>query len=129
MTTETPERRFTSDIEIRVHTEGGQQKSSGYAAVFNSRSEDLGGFVEEIRPGAFTRALAEGQDVIGAVDHNPSKILGRNTAGTMRLAQDDRGPQDERDVLAPLAAKAAKRNCHGRQRENRHSKARRLPSL
>ena len=105
MTTETRERRFTKDIEIRVHTEGGQQKISGYAAVFNSRSEDLGGFFEEIRPGAFTRALAEGQDVIGAVDHNPSKILGRNTAGTMRLSQDDKGLKYEIDVPETQAAK------------------------
>lgn len=32
---------------------------TGYAAVFDSPSHDLGGFTEMIRQGAFARALAE----------------------------------------------------------------------
>ncbi len=47
-------------VELRA---GGDQKSPrlvGHAAVFNSQSQDLGGFVEIIRPGAFTRSLASG---------------------------------------------------------------------
>ena len=91
MTTETREIRFTKGGEIRVHTEGGQQKITGYAAVFNSRSEDLGGFVEEIASTAFDRALAESQDIMGLVDHDTSKIIGRTSAGTMALKVDERG--------------------------------------
>lgn len=63
---------------------------AGYAAVFDSFA-DLGFFREIIKPGAFSRALAEGQDVRALVDHNPSMILGRTKASTLRLREDERG--------------------------------------
>ena len=57
-----PERRFVAK-QLRQKTGSDKPTISGYAAVFNSMSEDLGGFVEVIRPGAFKRSLAEGADV------------------------------------------------------------------
>lgn len=90
-------------------------KISGYAAVFNVLSLPLFfGVREKIRPGAFTRALKEGQDVRGLVDHKPSMILGRTKAGTLRLREDDHGlhyeidPPDTtvgRDVIVSLRRK------------------------
>jgi phage head maturation protease len=38
---------------------------------------------EYIREGAFTRSL-DG-DVVALYDHNPANVLGRTTAGTMKL--------------------------------------------
>ena len=105
MTTETREIRFTKHVEIRVHTEGGQQKITGYAAVFDSLSEDLGNFRETIKHGTFKRALAEGQDVRGLVDHDSSKIIGRTAAGTMALTEDDKGLQYEIDVADTTAGR------------------------
>jgi HK97 family phage prohead protease len=70
---------------------------SGYAAKFATRSEDLGGFVETIRAGAFTDAIAE-CDVRALVDHNPTLILGRNKAGTLRLTEDEVGLHYECDL-------------------------------
>ena len=106
MTTETREIRFTkTTIEIRVHTDGGQQKITGYAAVFDSLSEDLGGFRETIKPGTFSRALTEKQDVRGLVDHDSSKIIGRTEAGTMTLIEDDRGLKYEIDVADTTAGR------------------------
>ncbi len=64
----------------------------GYAAVFDEPSEPIGGmFLEFVDRGAFTRSLASGPDVRALVDHDPSKILGRSTAGTLRLREDSHG--------------------------------------
>lgn len=62
----------------------------GYAAVFNSWSNDLGGFVERIDPKAFEGVLGQ-RDVRALVDHNWEKVLGRESAGTLELSVDERG--------------------------------------
>jgi phage head maturation protease len=41
----------------------------GYAATFDSISEDLGGFREIIRPGAFDATLADKPDVSARIQH------------------------------------------------------------
>lgn len=64
---------------------------SGYAAVFNSLSQDLGGFKEKIHPKAFDRALREKHDVRALVDHDPSRIVGRTKSGTLKLDTDKHG--------------------------------------
>lgn len=64
---------------------------SGYAAVFNQVIDIWGMFRETIKPGAFTRAIDEKHDVRALVDHNPTLILGRTAAGTLRLEQDEKG--------------------------------------
>jgi HK97 family phage prohead protease len=69
----------------------GARVIAGYAAVFNSRSELLGGWFEEIiRPGAFRAALA-GSDPRCLWNHDPNYVLGRAGAGTLSLREDDRG--------------------------------------
>ena len=76
----------------------GGNKVGGYAAVYNSESEDLGGFVEVIRPGAFKRSLNGNPDVVALVHHRPELVLGRTSAGTLRLLEDARGLQFEIDL-------------------------------
>jgi HK97 family phage prohead protease len=85
----------------------------GYAAVFDSDSEDLGGFIERIAPGAFTDVLADGPDCCCLFNHDASALLGRTTSGTLTLEQDSKGlrylcdvadTQTGRDVLT-LAAR------------------------
>lgn len=62
----------------------------GYAAVYNSYSNDLGGFREIIRPGAFDRALAAKPDVRAYFDHG-GMPLGRTKSGTLEIWADQRG--------------------------------------
>lgn len=83
-------RLFKAGFKIETRAEGDAKKIVGYAAVFNSMSEDLGGFVERIEPGAFTEAV-ETDDVRALINHDPNLILGRTTAGTLALREDTRG--------------------------------------
>lgn len=85
------ERRFFTahDLEIRAD-EGDTTTIEGYAAVFNQRSDDLGGFVEIVAPGAFAQSLNE-EDVRALSNHNHSQVLGRKSAGTLELFEDAHG--------------------------------------
>src|SRR5689334_491651 len=88
---------MTIAVERRVAIElraGGDAKSPrlvGHAAVYNSPSQDLGGFIEIVRPGAFTRTLKSERDPIALVQHMPHMVLGRRSAGTLKLQEDARG--------------------------------------
>lgn len=73
----------------------------GYAAVFNSPTkinERGKTFTETVKPGAFTRAIQESQDVICCVNHNQDRLLGRTSSGTLRLSEDAHGLRYEVDI-------------------------------
>ncbi len=72
------------DLEVRNDENG--QRVIGYGAVFNTLSNDLGGFTERIEPGAFDGAL--GDDVRFLLNHDPNFIFGRTVAGTLSLSVD-----------------------------------------
>jgi uncharacterized protein len=63
----------------------------GYAAVFNSMSQDLGGFREVIAPGAFSRALAQQPDLRLLYNHNAEAVLARTRSGSLEVVEDDQG--------------------------------------
>lgn len=81
------ELRIVANSELRTADDG---KLTGYAAVFNSLSEDLGGFRERILPGAFLRTIKTG-DVRMLINHDPNRVLGRNTSGSLTLVEDGKG--------------------------------------
>jgi HK97 family phage prohead protease len=49
------------------------------------------GLVERVRRGAFTKTLSDGHDVRALYHHKNEDILGRTSAGTLHLAEDDKG--------------------------------------
>jgi HK97 family phage prohead protease len=91
-----------SGLEVRAADSDGSGKAAGYAAVFNSESFDLGGFIEVIAPGAFARSLtraASGDINIFALwSHDNSIPLGSTGAGKLRLSEDERGLAFELDT-------------------------------
>jgi HK97 family phage prohead protease len=76
--------------QLELRDASGVPRIAGYAAVFNTLSEDLGGFRELIQPGAFTRAVRE-DDVRALWNHDPNWVFGRNTSGTLTLREDNKG--------------------------------------
>ncbi|WP_306253892.1 HK97 family phage prohead protease [Parvularcula sp. IMCC14364] len=81
---------------VEVRNEGGR-KLAGMAAVYGVET-DIGAFKERIRPGAFERTLSSDADVLAFADHDPSKLLGRRSTGTLRLSDTDDGLLFELDV-------------------------------
>lgn len=88
-------RHHKGDCEIRM-TSLGKPMIAGYAAVFGKRSQDLGGFVEDIHPGAFERTLRTA-DVRALANHDSNMLLGRSKSGTLRLGTDSGGLHYEID--------------------------------
>lgn len=83
------ERRFLSP-EFRAEENDGKRTISGYAAVFNTLSDDLGWFREKILPGAFKDAV-ENTDTVALFNHDSNLVLGRKSSGTLRLYEDNHG--------------------------------------
>lgn len=87
----TMERRVLNVEELRVkRSDDAAPRIEGYAAVFNKLSEDLGGFREKIEPGAFKKALKK-SDARALFNHRSDYVLGRQTAKTLTLKEDDKG--------------------------------------
>jgi len=101
------ERRFVPrelrEVRVESREEGKAPLISGYGAVFydgtpNTEYVLWDGMVERIMRGAFDGALSRPDDVRGLFNHDPNQLLGRSTAGTMRLAIDDVGLRFEIDT-------------------------------
>ena len=63
----------------------------GYAAVWDAMSEDLGGFREVIKRGAFTDALASGDEIRFVMGHDMDTVMARTSNGSLELTEDDTG--------------------------------------
>lgn len=104
MTTQQIERRIFS-TELRVERRANDATVLvGHAAVFNAPSLDLGGFREIVAPGAFAQTIVE-DDIRALFNHEPNLILGRNTAGTLRLTEDRQGLAFEIDMPSTQLAR------------------------
>lgn len=68
--------------------EGGKTVT-GYAAVFNSLSEEMWGFRERIDSAAFEGT--DMTDVRALFNHDPNMLLARSSSGTLSLSVDEKG--------------------------------------
>lgn len=84
-------------VELRA-ADSGQGVIAGYAAVFNKLSQNLGGFVEQVAPGAFTKSLADQVPVMCRYNHDDNYLLGTTEAETLRLSEDGTGLLYESDL-------------------------------
>lgn len=101
--------------ELRIApAEDGQRYLDGYAAVWDTRSHNLGGFVETVRRTAFDEALAAPKlDVVGAPNHDLHSVVARTGAG-LDLWTDDVGLRyrmllDTEDPVANRIARLVER--------------------
>ncbi|EYT55797.1 hypothetical protein H490_0103935 [Leucobacter sp. UCD-THU] len=95
------ERRAFSlaDIQIRAADDSaGRLHFTGRSVVYDSLSEDFGGWQEVIRPGAATRTLQQDPDVRFLLNHDANLLLGRTASGTLRLTEDDNGVLVDSDM-------------------------------
>lgn len=84
------EKRRAMEIRSIQDSDGNIRKIVGYAAVFDKPSEDMG-FIEYIRKGAFSDALKT-SDARALFNHDTDTLpLGRQSAGTLTLSEDDTG--------------------------------------
>lgn len=89
-----------ADLEVREEGEG-KLRFRGYAAVFDSLSEDLG-FREKVAPGAFRRTLQGKADIRLLLNHDANFVLARTKNGSLKLEEDERGLAVEAE-LAPTS--------------------------
>jgi HK97 family phage prohead protease len=92
---ETPTTRTIPLGDYDLREEGDGMNFRGYAAVFNSFSDDLGGFREQIAPNAFDRSLnaaMNGKRTIKMfLNHNADIVLASTRGKTLKLSTDERG--------------------------------------
>jgi HK97 family phage prohead protease len=93
------EQRFVevADIEVRDGETGDGMNFRGYAAVFNSPSQPLP-FIETVKPGAFARSLKSRNEIKMFFNHDTGRVLASRRAGTLRLAEDDKGLSVDADL-------------------------------
>jgi HK97 family phage prohead protease len=81
----------TNSVDFEVRAEGDGMTFTGYASVFNSPSQDLGGFIEYVAPGAFKRSLQSRNEVKLLWNHDAGEPLASLRGGTMQLVEDEIG--------------------------------------
>lgn len=96
------ERRYITPVGLELRAVEGQKHPilAGLAAVFNSPSENLGGFREIMLPGAFKKALKDPNlEVYSLFNHDPDNVLGATANGSLRMQENEKGLYQETDML------------------------------
>ena len=86
-------RTIGTPVKVTRNDDGTIGSIYGYPIVYNKWSEDLGGFIERILPGAATKAL-KGSDVRGLKNHDASLIFAREGIN-LKIIEDKTGVRYE----------------------------------
>lgn len=95
-----PEREIRSFESASAKDEDGELRL-GLFVPFKSQSVDLGGFTEEIAPGAFRRTLKNSRNIVALWQHDHTWVIGAQGNDTLALRETD----DGLDATATLDAK------------------------
>ena len=118
MKNELERRNHNEAVGVRVE-ENGTHILTGYAARFNTLSQNLGGFVEVVDPTAFNQTIGE-SDVRALFNHDINHVIGRLSANTLRLVVDEVGLKYEIDLPDTAAGRdLARRRAAQRRTERR----------
>lgn len=93
------------NLPVEIKQDG--QKIVGYAAVYNSLSENFGGWRERILPGAFNRSIADGHLIRALVNHDGAQVLGHTHNNRLKLNPDENGLAIEIDPVETSYGKDA----------------------
>ena len=86
------QRTTRGTVEFRAPMPGKKMPGmKGYALKFDRLSQNLGGFVERVLPGAVDKSLADGLDVLTRYNHDDNYLVARTGSGTMALTADTTG--------------------------------------
>lgn len=88
-------RALSAAPELRA--DGEKKTAKGYALLFNVETRIGDWFREVIAPGAFTETI-NNDDIRALVDHDTGRVIGRKSAGTLRLNEDAKGVAVEIDL-------------------------------
>lgn len=77
------------DTTFQTREDGDDLIIEGYFAVFNSNYDIDKGMSESIKPGAFASSM--GKDIRALVNHDTTLVLGRTSAHTLELNEDEHG--------------------------------------
>ena len=112
------ERRFVAakaaPVTLESREDGENQHIVGTAAIIYDGTPGSeyqlwsDGPWERIMPGTFDRALGEGDDVRGLVNHDSNQLLGRTSAATLKLSADTQGLHYDIDPPDTQPARDAK---------------------
>ena len=79
----------TRSVEFTTREEGEERHITGYFSVFGDEYELFPGATESVDPHAFDDALTG--DIRALINHDTTLVLGRTTAGTLKLEVDNHG--------------------------------------
>lgn len=94
------ERRTFTTTEMRLDQDN-ERRVVGYASVFNSLSENLGGFRELISERAFDNVMED--SVVALINHDMNYPLARTDNNTLTLSVDSKGLRYSFDVPEGLS--------------------------